>query len=191
MAEIKAAVARIEALTRELGEKIPIRDQKIVSRDRKMAFRSLINQKIDELDANKALKDEEWAEEQRQHDEALAVIEKAKSIIVNAMKSSFLQRAEKTQTAFAEVSSHLAKHARSNFKRKSWNSILNILSQITAYAPIQADQSAVDRVIGLCDDLIGKIAESREIERRDYEHWVNEYQTTRDALAAKVAELTA
>jgi uncharacterized coiled-coil DUF342 family protein len=43
----------------------------------------------------------------------------------------------------------------------------------------------------LCDGLIGKIAESREIERKDYEHWVSEYTNTRDALSAKVAELTA
>jgi len=38
--------------------------------------------------------------------------------------------------------------------------------------------------------LIGKIAESREIERRDYDHWVNEYSTTRNQLTDKVAELT-
>jgi hypothetical protein len=43
----------------------------------------------------------------------------------------------------------------------------------------------------LCDGLIAKIAESREIERRDYEHWVNEYTNTRNALSDKVAELTA
>lgn len=43
----------------------------------------------------------------------------------------------------------------------------------------------------MCDELIGKIAESREIERKDYEHWVNEYTNTRNALTDKVAELTA
>jgi hypothetical protein len=43
----------------------------------------------------------------------------------------------------------------------------------------------------LCDDLIGKIAESREIERRDYNHWVSEWTNTVDKLNEKKAELTA
>jgi hypothetical protein len=67
------------------------------------------------------------------------------------------------------------KHAKYDFKRKSWNTIFKMMAQITNAAPIQADESAVDRVIALCDELIGKIAESREIERRDYQHWVNEW----------------
>jgi len=31
----------------------------------------------------------------------------------------------------------------------------------------------------LCDDLLDKIAESRQIEKNDYDHWVKEYNNTK------------
>jgi len=40
----------------------------------------------------------------------------------------------------------------------------------------------VGRVIELCEKLIGKISESREIERRDYNHFVEEYGNVRSNL---------
>jgi len=51
------------------------------------------------------------------------------------------------------------------FKRKSWNAIFKVLAKITASAPIQADMGAVQKIIELCDSLLSKIAESRDIER--------------------------
>lgn len=49
----------------------------------------------------------------------------------------------------------------------------------------------------ICDDLLNKIATSREIEKRDYDHWVNEYTKTKTTLnqkltdtKAKIAQLT-
>jgi len=45
--------------------------------------------------------------------------------------------------------------------------------------------------VALCDNLLEKIADSREIERRDYEHWVSEYISTKNTLLAKVDELSA
>lgn len=188
--EIQAAKNRIQQLTDELNEKIPIRDEKIRTRDEKTEFRSLINDRISELDANKILRDSEWAEELAQHDAAQYVIERAKQIIVQALKSNnFLQKT--SHEVLAQVSQHFNKNSKTQFKRKSWNHIFSLLSQITASAPVQADSGLVQRVIDLCDKLIGKISESREIERRDYQHWVEEYQTTRNTLSDKVEVLTA
>jgi hypothetical protein len=188
-AEIAAATKRIEELTAELNEKIPIRDEKVRIKAEKIEFRQIIEERISELDANKVIKDAEWAEEQQQHDQAQYIIERAKQIIVDSLKNSFLQK--KSSEVLAQVSQHFNKHSKSSFKRKSWNQIFSLLSQITAAAPVQADQSLVQRVVDLCDQLLNKIAESREIERRDYQHWIEEYNTTRQQLSDKVAQLTA
>jgi len=48
----------------------------------------------------------------------------------------------------------------------------------------------VGRVIELCEKLIGKISESREIERRDYNHFVEEYGNVRSNLQEKISTLT-
>lgn len=61
-----------------MAEKIPIRDEKVRVREEKINFRTVIEEKIAEIDANKELKDAEWAEEQQQHDAAQYVIERAK-----------------------------------------------------------------------------------------------------------------
>jgi hypothetical protein len=100
------------------------------------------------------------------------VIECAKQIIVESLKNSgsFLQK--KSTEVMMQVSTHFSKHSKAVFKRKSWNQIFSLLAQITASAPIQADQSLVQKVIDLTDKLLAKISESREIERRDYQNWV-------------------
>jgi phage host-nuclease inhibitor protein Gam len=56
-----------------------------------------------------------------------------------------------------------------------------LLSQITSSAPVQADAGAVTKVLTLIDALLERIAESREIERREYEAWVEEYTEARQA----------
>lgn len=188
--EIQQATKRIGELDAELKEKIPIREEKNRIRNEKINFRQAIRDRIAEINANKEIKDAEWAEEQAQHDQAQYVIERAKQIIVESLKSSsFLQK--KSGEVLAQVSTHFSKHAKSAFKRKSWNQIFNLLSQITAAAPIQADQSLVQKVVDLCDKLLTKISESREIERRDYQHWLEEYQTTFNQLNDKDQVLTA
>jgi outer membrane murein-binding lipoprotein Lpp len=119
------------------------------------------------------------------------VIERAKQIIVESLKNSgsFLQK--KSTEVMMQVSAHFTKHAKAVFKRKSWNQIFSLLAQITAAAPIQADQSLVQKVIDLTDKLLAKISESREIERRDYQHWLEEYTTTFNQLSEKEQALTA
>lgn len=119
------------------------------------------------------------------------MIERAKQIIVESLKNSgsFLQK--KSTEVMMQVSAHFTKHSKAVFKRKSWNQIFSLLAQITASAPIQADQSLVQKVIDLTDKLLAKISESREIERRDYQHWLEEYTTTFNQLSEKEQALTA
>jgi len=88
----------------------------------------------------------------------------------------------------------MSEHLRStvkktHFKYKSWNSIFNLLAQIATAAPVQADQSAVQKIIELCDDLLNKISESREIERKDFQHWVEEYNQARGGLVDRLNEV--
>jgi septal ring factor EnvC (AmiA/AmiB activator) len=54
------------------------------------------------------------------------------------------------------------------------------LAQITSSAPIQADSGAVSKILALIDNLLERIAESREIERREYEAYVAEYDSARE-----------
>jgi hypothetical protein len=92
-----------------------------------------------------------------------------------------------SKAAFAELSEHFANSARKQkFTRQSWNALFNVLASISAAAPIQADQSAVKAVIDLCQQLLDKIAESREIERKDYQHWIGEYERTRNEVTEKL-----
>nr|AWX67865.1 trichocyst matrix protein T2-A [Philasterides dicentrarchi]QEE82883.1 trichocyst matrix protein T2-A [Philasterides dicentrarchi] len=185
--EIEDAARRIAELQAELDEKIPIRDEKVRVLGEKNEWKDHLEAKVAEIDSQKVLKDQEWAEEQEQHDQAQYVIEKAKTIIVEALKAnSFLQ---KGNTAFAQVSSHFAKHSKTHFKRQSWSKIFNLLSQITSSAPVQADQGSVQKVIDLCDSLLDKISESREIERRDYQHWMEEYKNFRNQLLDKLVQV--
>lgn len=89
----------------------------------------------------------------------------------------------------AQVSQHFNKHAKSEYNRKSWNDLFALLSQITASAPIQADSSIVQKIIDICDRLIAKISESREIERRDYKNFVDAYDTTKSQNLDRIAKL--
>jgi len=78
-----------------------------------------------------------------------------------------------------------------HFARKGWNAVFKLLAQIMSSAPVQGDSKAIETFIELCDQLLNKIAESREVERRDYQHWVEEYNTTRDSLSEKLNEIIA
>jgi flagellar motility protein MotE (MotC chaperone) len=189
--EIKQAKERIAELTAELDLKIPIRDEKVRQRADKFEFQQLLEAKVADLDARKVVRDELWAQAQEEHDKASYIIQKGKEIIAAAMsKQSFLQK--NVHMNFAQLSDHFATHAQKYvFKQKSWNSIFKLLSQILAKAPVQADQSLVQKVIAICDDLLNKIAESREIERRSYQHWVDEYNRTRDEVNVKLNEIKA
>jgi len=68
--EIKDAIARSKELQAELDEKIPIRDEKVRLLADKEEFAQLITEKIQELDAKKNTRDQEWQTEQDEHDQA-------------------------------------------------------------------------------------------------------------------------
>lgn len=191
--EIKDAIARSKELKAELEEKIPIRDEKVRLLKDKKEFEALLEAKIAELDQAKAHRDEEWAKEQEEHDSATYVIERAKEIIKQGLTAgSFLQKsgAKASPEAFVQVSEHFKTSAKKvHFVRKSWNSIFKLLSQITSSAPVQASASGVEKIINICDELLNKIAESREVERRAYQHWVSEYETTRAGVVSKLDEI--
>lgn len=60
-AEIQEAKERITAITAELEEKIPIRDQKVKERKDKQEFADMLAETVSEMDRRKVLKDEEWS----------------------------------------------------------------------------------------------------------------------------------
>jgi predicted nucleic acid-binding Zn-ribbon protein len=177
--EITAANDRATELNDEINEKTPIRDEKIELLAQKREFEDETITRIEELDADKAEHDEDWSAEQQEHDRATYVIERAKEVIENGFGGSFLQKTFKPQ-ALVQVAEHFKTNSKT-FKRTSWNNIFKLLAQIASSAPIQADGSAVQRIIDLIDDLLEKIAESREIQRREYEAWVAEYLDQRES----------
>lgn len=180
--EINDAASRIQELQDELDEKIPIRDEKLRLLAEKYEFKAMTEARIVELDQNKVQKEEEWAIEQEEHDKAQFVIEKAKQVIVAALKGgdSFLQKKKNINVAFAQISEHFTSEIkRNNFKRKGWVAVFKILAQMTD-ADVQADSGAVDEFIELCDQLLNKIAESREVERRDFQNWMEQYTAERE-----------
>ena len=63
------------------------------------------------------------------------------------------------------------------------------MSQIAASQEVQADSEGVKYIMELCDELLDKIAESREIERRDYQNFVEEYKANREGQLAKLDEV--
>jgi len=88
-----------------------------------------------------------------------------------------------------EMSEHFAAHSKkTTFKRKSWNAIFKVLANIAASAPVQADGGAIQTIIDLCDNLLDKIAESRDIERKEYEAYVAEYDADREAAVTSLNE---
>ena len=191
--EIDDAANRAAELQAELDEKIPIRDEKVRLLAEKMEFKALIEAKIVELDQNKVLKEEEWAQEQEEHDKAQFVIEKAKQVIVAALQGgdSFLQKKKNVGAAFAQLSDHFTSEIkRNNFKKQGWVAVFKVLAQMTS-AEVQADSGAVEEFIELCDQLLNKIAESREIERRDYQNWMEEYEVNREGQVARLDETKA
>jgi predicted nucleic acid-binding Zn-ribbon protein len=177
--EITAANDRASELQAELDEKIPLRAEKTDLLHQKEELLAETGDRIVELDEDKAEHDADWAAEQQEHDRATYVIERAKEVIQNGFSGSFLQKNFKP-AAMVQVSEHFKNNAKS-FKRTSWNKIFKMLASITAAAPIQADSGAIGRILELIDNLLEKIAESREIQRREYEAWVEEYTAAREA----------
>lgn len=59
--EIGEAQGKAAVLQAELSEKIPIRDQKVKQRKDKDEFRSLLQDKLVDLENRRELKEEEWA----------------------------------------------------------------------------------------------------------------------------------
>jgi len=177
--EITAANDRAAELQAELDEKIPLRAEKTELLHQKQALLEETGDRIVALDEDKAEHDAEWAAEQQEHDRATYVIERAKEVIQNGFSGSFLQKNFKP-SAMVQVAEHFKNNAKS-FKRTSWNKIFKMLASISAAAPIQADSGAIGRILELIDALLEKIAESREIMRREYEAWVAEYDAAREA----------
>jgi len=177
--EITAANDRAADLQAEIEEKTPIRDEKVELLAEKRELLADTGDRIIELDEEKAEHDEDWSAEQQEHDRATYVIERAKEVIENGFGGSFLQKNFKPQT-LVQVAEHFKSNSK-NFKRNSWNHVFKILAQITSSNNVQADAGAVEKVLTLIDALLERIAESREIERREYEAWVAEYQDAREA----------
>jgi len=182
--EINAANSRIDELTGELNEKIPIRDEKSNLLAEKKDQANQISDRISELDQEKAERDADWQEVAAEHDRATYVIESAKQVL-NGGFSGFL---EKDQKVFAQLGVHFAKSSNMQFKRKSWAHLFKIMADISNAAPVQANREALNKILDLCDKLLEKIADSREIERRDYDGWVSEYQDTRAREVSKLEE---
>jgi len=160
--EITAANDRASELQAELDEKIPLRAEKTDLLHQKEELLAETGDRIVELDEDKAEHDADWAAEQQEHDRATYVIERAKEVIQNGFSGSFLQKNFKP-AAMVQVSEHFKNNAKS-FKRTSWNKIFKMLASITAAAPIQADSGAIGRILELIDNLLEKIAESRDKE---------------------------
>jgi len=68
------------------------------------------------------------------------------------------------------------------------NSIFRVLAQVAASQEIQAASSSIQKIIELCDQLLDKIAESRQIEKDDYDHWCAEYNQTKTNLSNMLQE---
>lgn len=79
--EIGEAQSKAAVLQAELSEKIPLRDQKAKQHKDKSEFRGLLQDKLVDLENRRELKEEEWAQEQEEHDQASSVVERAKLII--------------------------------------------------------------------------------------------------------------
>jgi len=175
--EIAATRKRIQELSDLLASLKPIKAKKEAEKADLEEFAALIREKLQEIEVSKVAKDAEWKEEAQEHDALTAIIERGKNIIVGALSASFLQTNSKTANpqVLAEVSAHFNNARKQHFKRKSYGAIFKVLAQMTNAAPVQVSQSVVEKIIAICDDLLDKIAESRAIEKADYDHWMGEY----------------
>jgi len=83
--------------------------------------------------ANKNLRNEQWAKTKADHDHASQVVQNAKMVLENALRSkSFLQ---KNSSVFAEMTSTFAEAKKTHFLKKSWNSYFKVLATITTSIP--------------------------------------------------------
>jgi hypothetical protein len=140
-------------------------------------FISDLQDSILELNKEKAEKDEEWAQTQDDHAYAVRVITAAKNIIQGGL-TSFIETKIPMKGVFAQVSQHFTTEMKkSHMKKKSFGSIFKVLSQITA-SEVHANTEAVQRIIDLCDELLDKLADSLDAERRSYQHYVDYYTQT-------------
>lgn len=175
--EIAAADNRVQELTDELNEKIPLRKEKIELQAAKEAEADGYIERVGELDEEKAERDQEWSEVAAEHDRATYIIESAKNFIDRGFGGAFLEK--KDNAVFVQLSNHFSQSADMKFNRKSWNMFFKILANIANAAPVQVSRDSVNKIVALCDSLLETIADSREVERRAYESWVAEYEETR------------
>lgn len=187
--EIAAADNRAQELNDELAEKIPLRKEKIELQADKEAEAEGYIERIGELDEEKTERDEEWAEVAAEHDRATFVIESAKQFLDRGMGGAFL---EKTNNGvFVQLGNHFTQSAEMKFNRKSWNHFFKILATIANAAPVQTSAGTINKILDLCDALLERIADSREIERKEYEAWVAEYEETRERQVGLLNETEA
>jgi hypothetical protein len=52
------------------------------------------------------------------------------------------------------------------------NSLFKIFATVANSEDIQADSGAIDSIIELFDTVLDKLAESRAIEKADYDHYI-------------------
>lgn len=184
--EIAAADNRVQELTDELNEKIPLRKEKIDLQAAKEDEADGYIERIQDLDEDKAERDNEWAEVAAEHDRATYVIESAKNFIDRGFGGAFLEKSN--NGVFVQLANHFTQSADLKFNRKSWNHFFKILANIANAAPVQASRDSINKIIALCDALLESIADSREVERRAYEAWVAEYEETRASYIALLEE---
>jgi len=92
---------------------------------------------------------------------------------------------------FVQLGDHFAKSADLKFKRTSWSRMFKVLATIASSSAVQADNGSVSKILELADDLLEKIADSREIERKEHDAWTKEYQETRAREITKLQAVDA
>lgn len=68
--EIKTAEKRVHEVSEELEEKVPIRDNKVNERADLQEFKTLLEDRLRQMEANKEVRKEQWSKTKEEHDHA-------------------------------------------------------------------------------------------------------------------------
>jgi hypothetical protein len=164
--EIKEADYEVEIIQEELDEKVPLRNRRQATLKEKEELKVGIQEEIIELFHTKEAKDADWDQIQEDHSRATYVIQTAKDVL----QGSLVAFVQSGTNIMAQLSQHFSQSSKKIefHKQKSWNQVFRILAEITSATPVQADQGQMAKIIELCDNLLKKINESLDLERRQY-----------------------
>lgn len=210
--DIAALGQRITELTDLLNEKGPVRDEKEGLLKDKRGQETQITERINELDEAKAERDEEWRTIASEHDKATYIIESARQLLEGGVPTaSFLQKkapshhkkghhgnkkhhksesasAVLPETRFSQLSQHINTNlADKEFSKKSWNHAFKTLAQITS--TIQDSDDSSEKILNLFRILEEKVADSRELARKEHDAWVSEYDELKSREVKKLADV--